>query len=163
MSSFKKLSRADTTVIPYYANKKWSFTSSSYTTYSTIYTGKNVTGSFISSSDPISSGQYQRLVYSQINHLFYQSYTSSLDTSSLANSLYYESASQQRPTSSYFIYNDNSNLTRQFPTGSDEVIKVLAINQDVYGNKVLPRYFSISSSAIISGAFINLDILFISS
>ncbi len=147
MSSFKKLSKSDVTVVPYYANKQWTFLSSSYTTYSTIYTGKNVAGLFISSSDPLSAGQYQRLIYSQINHLFYQNYTSSLNTSSLVNSIYYESASQQRPTSSYFIYNDNFNLIKNFPTGTNNEIRVLAINQEIYGNKVLPNSFILSSSA----------------
>jgi len=59
----------------------------------------------------------------------------------------YESASQQRPTSSYFIYNDNDNLIQNYPTGVMEGIRVLAINQDLYGNKVLPNTFVISSSA----------------
>jgi len=146
MSSFKKLSKSDVTAVPYRANKHWSFTSSSYTTYASIYKGTNLTSSFASSSDPVTAGQYERLVYNQINQLFYQEYTSPLDTSSLASSFYYESASQQRPTSSYFIYNDNANLTSSFPTGANQTIQVLAINQDIYGSKVLPYNFLISSS-----------------
>jgi hypothetical protein len=58
----------------------------------------------------------------------------------------YESASQQRPTSSYFVYNDNKNLITLFPTGAMEGIRVLAVNQDIYGNKVLPNHFILSSS-----------------
>jgi hypothetical protein len=146
MASFKKLSKSDVTVVPYNANKQWTIYSSSYSTYSNIYQGKNATGSFASSSDPITNGQYDRLVYSQINQLFYQFYTSSLNTSSLANSIYYESASQQRPTSSYFIYNDNARLVKTFPTGANETIQVISINQDIYGNKILPTTFAMSSS-----------------
>jgi hypothetical protein len=59
----------------------------------------------------------------------------------------YESASQQRPTASYFIYNDNANLIKSFPTGAMNSIKVVAINQDIYGNKVLPNSFVLTSSA----------------
>jgi hypothetical protein len=59
----------------------------------------------------------------------------------------YESASQQRPTSSYFVYNDNKNLVTSFPTGAMEGIRVLAVNQEIYGNKVLPNHFILSSSA----------------
>jgi len=150
MSSFKKLSKSDVSVVPNHANKQWDisiycFPSSS--DYLTIYKGTNLTSSFSSGSDPKSEGQYERLIYTQINQLFYQEYTTLLDTSSLANSIYYESASQQRPTSSYFIYNDNKNFVNNFPTGADASIRVLAINQDIYGNKVLPNSFVLTSSA----------------
>jgi hypothetical protein len=153
MSSFKKLSKSDVTVVPYNANKQWLLDYCPYPTSSdhlTIYKGTNVTGSFSLDDDPVTENQYERLVYSQINQLFYQEYTTSLDTSSLMLSLNnYESASQQRPTSSYFIYNDSKNLITSFPTGSNDSgsIRVLAINQDIYGNKVLPNHFILSSSA----------------
>ena len=150
MASFKKLSKSDVTFVPYYANKQWSLTYCPYPTsseYLTIYNGTNLTGSFSSDGDPVTEGQYDRLVYSQINQLFYQKYTTQLNTSSLANSIYYESASQQRPTQSYFIYNDSAKLVENFPTGAMEGIRVLAINQGLYGDKVLPNHFRLSSSA----------------
>ena len=159
MSSFKKLSKSDVSVVPYYANKQWSIPSSSISSYATVFVGSNVAGIFNPITDPTSSyGQYQRLVYNQINHLFYQSYSASLNTSSLSNSVYYESASQQRPTSSYFIYNDNSNLVKNYPTGSGNQINVLAIDQSIYGNKLLPRYLQLSSSTyfIIDDGYGNL-------
>jgi len=156
MSSFKKLSKSDVTVVPYYANKQWNLPYCPYPTsseYITIYKGTNLAGSFVPKypsgsalEDPVTEGQYERLVYNQINHLFYQDYTASLNTSSLASSIYYESASAQRPTSSYFIYNDNKNLVTNFPTSINAGIRVLAINQNTYGNKLLPYTFQISSS-----------------
>jgi hypothetical protein len=151
MSSFKKLSKSDVTVVPNHANKQWLLDYCPYPTsseYLTIYKGTNVTGSFSLDEDPVTENQYERLVYSQINQLFYQQYTTSLDTSSLMFTLNnYESASQQRPTSSYFIYNDSKNLITSFPTGAMGGIRVLAVNQDIYGNKVLPNHFILSSSA----------------
>ena len=150
MSAFKKLSKSDVTVVPYAANKQWNLNYCSYPTssdYITIYKGTNLTGSFSFDSDPITEGQYERLIYNQINHLFYQNYSASLNTSSLASSLFYESASQQRPTSSYFIYNDNPYFIDNFPTGAMAGIRVLAINQNIYGGKVLPGSFNLSSSA----------------
>ena len=150
MASFKKLSKSDVTLVPYYANKQWNLSYCPYPTsseYLTIYNGTNLTGSFSSDNDPITEGQYDRLVYSQINQLFYQKYTTPLNTSSLVNSIYYESASQQRPTSSYFIYNDSARLIENFPTGAMQGIRVLAVNQDIYGDKVLPNHFQLSSSA----------------
>lgn len=150
MSSFKKLSKSDVTVVPYNANKQWTLSYCPYPTssdYLTIYKGTNVTGSF-SLDEDVTENQYERLVYTQINQLFYQDYTASLDTSSLMFTLNnYESASQQRPTSSYFVYNDNKNLVNYFPTGAMEGIRILAVNQEIYGNKVLPNHFILSSSA----------------
>ena len=151
MSSFKKLSKSDVTVVPYHANKQWSLAYCPYPTssdYLTIYKGTNVTGSFSLDEELVTEGQYERLVYNQVNQLFYQTYTASLDTSSLMFTVNnYYSASQQRPTSSYFIYNDNDRLVTAFPTGAMEGIRVLAINQNIYGNKLLPGNFQVSSSA----------------
>jgi hypothetical protein len=153
MSSFKKLNKADITTVPYAANKQWvlPFSCPSISNdYFDIYKGTFITGTFALdnyATDPITNGQYERLVYNSINHLFYQKYSSSLDTSSLMFNLNtYQSASQQRPTSSYFDYNINPNLVKNFPTGAGASIRVLAVNQDIYGSKVLPYSFRLSSS-----------------
>jgi len=150
MSSFKQLSKADVTSVSYAANKQWNLdfyccpTSSEYIT---LYKGTNFTGSF-SPTEPTSSGQYERLVFNSINHLFYQEYTDVLNTGSLMFDVTtYESASQQRPTNSYFDYNTNPLLIKSFPTGVNESIRVLVINQDIYGSKVLPYSFVLTSSA----------------
>jgi hypothetical protein len=151
MSSFKQLNKSDVTNVAYAANKQWDLSYCSYPTsseYITIYKGTNVSGSFDLTMDPITEGQYERLVYNQIDHLFYHSFSGSfLNTSSLANSFLYESASQQYATSSYFVYDENPNLIKNFPTGADAGIRVLAVNQDVYGEKLLPYNFRLSSSA----------------
>jgi hypothetical protein len=151
MSSFKQLNKSDVTHVAYVANKQWDLSYCSYPTSSehiTIYKGTNMSGSFDTTMDPITEGQYERLVYDQIDHLFYHSFSGSfLDTSSLANSFLYESASQQYATSSYFIYDENPNLIKNFPTGANAGIRVLAINQDIYGEKILPYNFRLSSSA----------------
>ena len=153
MSSFKKLNKADVTTVPYAANKRWSFPNNSggVTDTNTQY----VVGAFgtnesfnINGSTTI-NGQYRSLIYAEINHLFYQSYTSSLDTGSLMfNVDTYQSASQQRPTASYFNYNTNPLLIKQFPSGANETIGVLSVNQNIYGSKILPTSFQISSSGI---------------
>ena len=149
MSSFKKLNKADVTSVSYAANKQWSF---SYNTdvpnddYIVYYLGRNTP--FKSGNDGITNNQYSSLVYDQINHLFYQSFTSSLNTGSLMfNVDTYTSASQQRPTASYFNYNTNPLLIKQFPTGNLKDIEVYSINQNIYGSKILPGSFQISSSA----------------
>jgi hypothetical protein len=151
MSSFKKLNSSDVTIVPYAANKQWNLNFCAYPTddsYITIYKGTKLTSSFNPDTDPETDGQYERLIYNSINHLFYQSYSGSLlNTSSLANSLFYESASEQRRTQSYFNYNENPALIKNFPSGNLEGIRVLAINQGIFGSQVLPYHFVLSSSA----------------
>jgi hypothetical protein len=155
MSSFKKLSKADVTTVPYRANKRWNLPYTCFSggdSYFSVYKGTYITGTFSPNDifiDPITNGQYERLVYDSINHLFYQSYSGSLlDTGSIMfNVDTYQSASQQRPTGSYFDYNVNPLLIKNFPTGANAGIRVLAINQEIYGSKVLPYSFNLSSSA----------------
>jgi len=148
---FKRLNKADITTVSYAANKYWTISYSSSVSsseYLNSYKGIKNTSIFNSGSDTTNNGQYERLIYDSINHLFYQSYTSSLNTSSLMfNINTYESASEQRPTSSYFNYNFNPQLIKQFPSGTGEEIRVLSVNQDIYGSKILPHSFKITSSA----------------
>ena len=151
MASFKRLKRSDVISVPYVANKNWVFEYCPYPKdqYIKLHKGTNVTGSFSTKYDAVTEGQYERLIYSQINHLFYQNYSSSnqnLNTSSLMSSLYYDGASQNRLTGSYFNYNDNPGLIKTFPTGAMDGIRVLSINQDLYGQQVLPYAFELSSS-----------------
>ena len=149
MSSFKKLNKADVTTVPYAANKRWvlPYTTTPNDEYAVYYVGKNEV--FNPSNSTTTNSQYQSLIYSQMNHMFYQSYTGSLNTGSLKFNIdTYQSATQQRPTSSYFNYNTNPLLIKQFPTGTNETIGVLSINQNIYGSKILPNNFQISSSGI---------------
>jgi hypothetical protein len=59
----------------------------------------------------------------------------------------YQSASQQRPTGSYFNYNVNPLLIENLPTASDSTINVINVNSNIFGSKILPYSFNISSSA----------------
>lgn len=151
MSIFTKLNKSDVTEVPYSSNKQWNVSYCSYPTsneYIVIYNGTKTTGIFDPDNDIVTEGQFDRNVYDSINHLFYQSYSGSLlDTSSLMYSINnYPSASQQRPTQSYFIYNENPGLIKHFPSGSGNGIRVLAVNQNIFGSKLLPYHFQLSSS-----------------
>lgn len=147
---FKRLNKADITTVSYAANKYWTISYSSSVSsseYLNSYKGIKDTSIFNSGSDTTNNGQYERLIYDSINHLFYQSYTGSLNTSSLMfNINTYESASEQRPTASYFNYNFNPQLIKQLPSSSGDEIRVLAVNQDIYGSKILPHSLRITSS-----------------
>lgn len=149
MSSYKQLNKADVTTVDYHANKKWNFTfiSGSDLTGSniTFYKGKKET--FNKAGNTTTNLQYKSSIYDSINHTFYQAYSGSLDTGSLMfNTFTYESASQQRRLESYFNYNINPLLIKNFPIGNGSEISVLNIDQGVYGSKVLPHSFRVSSS-----------------
>jgi hypothetical protein len=151
MSSFKKLSKADVTSVPYAANKRWSFV---YSSSLLNKTGSEITvyqaqkGTFNITGSTTTNGQYQSLIYAQINHLFYQSYSGSLlNTGSLKfNTETYVSASQQRPTSSYFDYNANPLLVKNYTTSSTDQFSIINVSQKIYGSKILPNSLVISSS-----------------
>jgi hypothetical protein len=153
MASFKRLKRSDIISVPYIANKNWVLEYCPLPLVDQnikIYKGTNITGSFSNITDPVTEGQYERLIYSQFNHLYYQTYSSNnelLNTSSLDDSLYFDGASQIRATGSYVDYNDNPLLIKNYPTGSNEGIRVLSIDKKLYGEQLLPYSFNLSSSA----------------
>ena len=128
MASFKKLSTPDVFVVPYTANKNWDLDFACVPqdgAYFTILKGKNITGSIDLVNGPITEGQYESLIYRQINHLYYQYHSSSiLDSHSLLDSLYYESymtESSTISTSSYFDFNENPSFVNNFPTSSNDI------------------------------------------
>jgi hypothetical protein len=152
MSSFKQLNKADITTVPYAANKRWNFSYTSVPNDSYIVFSRGKKEPFSITGSTTTNGQYQSLIYDSINHLFYQSYSGSLlDTGSLMfNINTYESASQQRPTGSYFNYNTNPLFINDFPVSSSNTINVISINQDIFGSKILPNTFVITDDATIS-------------
>lgn len=150
MGSFKKLKSSDVITTPVIANKQWNFSYCPIPTgsiYINVYNGTFITGTFDPTGEPITNGQYDRLMYAMIDQMFYHTYSGSLSTASLASSLFYESASGLRPTRSYFNFNDDPAFYKTFPTGVGESIKVIAVSPSLFGEQILPYSFQMSSSA----------------
>jgi hypothetical protein len=163
MGALKQLHASDISVTNYVANKKWifSYLNTPNDSYITYYIGKNEP--YSSNGSVTTNNEYQSSMYNLVNQLYYQSYTASLNTSSLASSKYYESASEYRPTSSYYKYNG---VLNNFPSSSGDQIGILGISPDLYGNNILPYSFKISSSAytIVDDGLGNLyDVSYVSS
>jgi hypothetical protein len=153
MASFKKLSTSDVFVVPYSANKNWNLDFTCVPqdgAYFTIFKGKNLTGSIDLTDGPITEAQYESLVYRQINHLYYQYHSSSiLNSHSLLDSMYYESymtESSTISTSSYFDFNENPEFINNFPTSSNDIIRVMSFNQNIYGEQIKPNNFVLTAS-----------------
>ena len=149
MGSFKKLKSSDVITVPVIANKQWNFNYCPIPqndSYVKVCNGIYKTGTFVPGEEYITEGQYDRLTYDQINQLFYHKYTNKLNTSSLASSIYYESASSQRPTSSYFNFNNDPGFINNFPTAYGSTIKVVYVSTQIYGQRILPYSFQMTSS-----------------
>jgi hypothetical protein len=152
MGSFKKLKSSDVITIPVIANKQWNFNYCPLPLsdpYIDFYNGTNLSGTFNPTTDPITNGQYDRLIYDSINQLFYHQYSGSISTASLASSLYYATATGLRPTASYFNFNDDPAFINYFPTGINESIKVLSVSTNIYGQRILPYSFQMTSSTYV--------------
>ncbi len=152
MASFKKLSTQDVFVVPYVANKKWNLDFNCVPqdgAYFTIYKGKNLTGSIDLVNGPVTEGQYESLVYRNINHLYYQYASSStLNSHSLQDSLYYNSAPTESGTiltGSYFNFNEDPEFISDFPTGSNDFVRVMKFNQNIYGEQIKPNCFVLTA------------------
>lgn len=149
MASFKQLRSSDVITTPIVANKQWDFNFCPIPQNDSnivVYNGTNLDGLFNPGGEPITNGQYDRLTYRQINQLFYHRYSGSLSTASLASSLYYVSASSQRRTASFFSFNDESGFIGNFPVDVNATIKVLSISTNLYGERILPYTFQMTSS-----------------
>jgi hypothetical protein len=150
MSSFKRLNKADVTTTQYAANKRWVFNYNTIPNDTSIVYYQGTNEPFAKNGSTTTNGEYQSLIFASMNHMFYQSYSDSLlNTGSLMfNVDTYESASQNRPTASYFDYNINPLLIQNFPTASNSTIGVINVNHNIFGTKILPYSFNISSSQV---------------
>ena len=152
MGSFKKLKSSDVITVPVVANKQWNFNYCPLPVddpYVDIYNGTYITGTFDPGGEPITNGQYDRLMYDMINQMFYHEYGDNLylSTASLASSSYYSgNPTGLRASRSYFDFNNDPAFISNFPTGVGESIKVLSISPDVYGERILPYSFQMTSS-----------------
>lgn len=151
MGSFKRLDGSDAFVSEYVAHKQWEdsfYTLPSTSSYFNTYSGSKMEGVFDPVNDIKYNGEYNRLVYDMINHMFYQRYDGqTIDTGSLMFNLNtYISASGLRPTASY-DFDTDPGFYRNFPTESGAQIKVIEFKRDIFGNKLKPGTFQLSSDS----------------
>ncbi len=149
MSAFKRLNNSDVVTLPYIANKYWEFTAcGSQNSGLRFYTGKKMSGSFSPSTEFAYGGEYERLVYDNINHLYYQEYSGSLldDSSNLLGNNY-QTATEYRPSGSYYNYTPEGYMVKDFPVEYGNEIKVIGVSPLVYGTSLNPGTFEISASS----------------
>jgi hypothetical protein len=158
MSAYKQFLSSDIIVTPFEVNKSFTFTGANQLTGSIVgidrFIGTNLSGTlFNPNTDPTTgqvSTQYQRLIYSSIQELYYSNYlSSSYGSPATTQSLFpgnnpegnvYIGSSDS--SGRYFNYNQTTlTFEKYFPTGSGSVIGVMSVPSKLYGNYIQPGSF----------------------
>ena len=165
MSAFKQFLTSDITVTPFEVNKSFYFKGGNALTGSNVsidrFLGKNIQSNpFISGSNPSTgyiSTEDQELVYNSVKELYYSNYLSSsygslIPTQSLVPGNNEEGNRFIGPTPSdgrYFNYlQTDITFEKYFPTGSNDIIGVISIPSRLFGDYVVPKSFTFSSTGI---------------
>ncbi len=156
--AYKTLKKSDVQVLPYYANKSWIATATSYNSLGIkIFVGQNLSSSdyFKPTSDTITTDsasgetEYRRLVYEEIKQLYYSNY---LSASYRTLSSSFDNFEQTTICTPIEAINSNSyqnyynSAIKYFPTASDSIIRVISIPKNIIGSKIIPGTFQLTGS-----------------
>jgi hypothetical protein len=153
MSIFKPFLTTDVVVSPFNVNKQFSFIGAANLTGSggiDRYIGKNVTASlWTSGSYPTGqiSTQDQILVYRSVKELYYSNYLLNDDGSPVGTALFNTDGTITGPayTPNYYNYLSTTlPANRYFPTGSDDIVGVITIPSNMFGEYVKPGSLTLS-------------------
>jgi len=153
MSIYKPFLTTDVVVSPFNVNKQFNFIGAANLTGSggiDRYIGKNVTASlWTSGSYPTGqiSTQDQILIYRSVRELYYTNYlldddgspagTASFNTDGTITGPYY--------TPNYYNYLSTTlPANRYFPTGSDDIVGVITIPSNIFGEYIKPGSLTLS-------------------
>lgn len=158
MSVFKPFITSDVVVSPFKVNKNFSFEGIAALTGSGIdlFLGENTNPSIWvsgSTSTGYNSIQDQFLVYRSIRELYYYNYLDGADGSSVATASFNPDGTITGLPYTPNSYNYLSNTlpaNRYFPTGSNDVVGVIAIPSNLFGEYIKPGTFTLSYE---SGSF----------
>jgi len=157
MSIFKPFITSDVIVSPFKVNKSFTFTGNNLTGSNVQidrFLGKNITAS-LWTSDSDNTGyitsQSSQLVYRSIKELYYSNYiggengapvaTASFNNDGTITGLAY--------TPNYYNYLSNTlTASRYFPTGSDEIVTIISIPSNLFGEYLNPGTISITSASL---------------
>ena len=146
--AYKRLSKSDVIVTPFTANKQWNIPSASLSS-SNINVYKGVSGSLYDFT-PTYDNQYQTLIYKSAEQLYYRNYTTYVSESNYSSSFFVTNgiiATQSLQSGQYWNYpQSTTHEIRQFPTQSGAQIFVVGIPRELYGSKIKPGTFLMTSS-----------------
>ena len=154
MSIYKSFLTTDVVVSPFNVNKQFSFIGAANLTGSggiDRYIGKNVTASlWTSGSYPTGqiSIQDQILVYRSVKELYYSNYILNDDGSPAGTASFNSDGTITGPyyTPNYYNYLSSTlPANRYFPTGSDNIVGVISIPSNMFGEYVKPGSLTLSN------------------
>ena len=157
MSIFKPFITSDVIVSPFKVNKSFTFTGNELTGSNVQidrFLGKNITASlWISGSDNTGyiTSQSSQLVYRSIKELYYSNYISGSNGSPATTASFNNDLTITGPayTPNYYNYLSNTlTASRYFPTGSDEIVTVISIPSNLFGEYLNPGTISITSASL---------------
>ena len=145
MSVYKPFTTSDVIVTPFEVNKSFSFKGNEIITSDVSidrYIGQNITSSlFVSGSNPTGQivTQNKKLVYNSIKGLYYSNFIGRDDGAFTNTASFNNDGTITGPgyTPSYYNYLTTTLLAnRYYPTGSDEIIGVISIPSNLYGEHI---------------------------
>ena len=179
MSVFKSFITSDVIVSPFEVNKSFTFRGNEFTGSNVgidRYLGKNITSSlWVSGSYPTGyvTVQDQILVYRSIRELYYSNYLLNSDGSPAATASFNTDGTITGAayTPNYYNYLSSTLLAdRYFPTSSDDVIGVISIPSNLFGEYIKPGTLTLSNALftlnddgegnVISGSYKVGDIIY---
>ena len=161
MGAYKQFLASDIVVTPFEVNKAFSFKGAAAMTASDVgidrFLGTNVTGAFNPTTAPTTgqiSTQYQSLVYSSIQQLYYSNYLSSsygdsVNTASIfpgSNTVGDVLVGTTPSDGRYFNYLQTTlSYPKYFPTASEDIIGVISIPSRLFGDYIQPKSFTFTA------------------
>lgn len=147
MRAYKRLSKSDVIISPFKANKQWIINSTDFSSSNiNIYEGVNY-GSFDINGPVTTDNQFSYLVYKSAEHLYYSNFISGSTSGSFSEINGEISVSQSLQSGSYWNYpQSTTDEYRYFPTESNSSIHVVGIPKEIYGSKIKPGTFLMTSS-----------------
>jgi len=159
MSIFKPFITSDVVVSPFKVNKTFTFDNTAALTGSGIdlFIGENLNPTlWISGSNPTGyiSTQDKFLVYRSVRELYYYNYLYGDDGSPVTTASFNPDGTITTDTAytpnAYNYLSNTLPANRYFPTGSNDIVGVISIPSNVFGEYIKPGSFYLSS--IVGGA-----------
>jgi len=155
MSAYKPFTTADVIMTPFKVNKTFTFEGTAALTGSGIdvFEGENTSPTLWTSGSTSTgyiSSQDKFLVYRSIRELYYYNYLTSDDGSPANTASFNEDGTITGPLYTPNAYNYLSNTllaNRYFPTGSGDVIGVISIPSNKFGEYVKPGTVTLSNGS----------------
>jgi hypothetical protein len=154
MSVFKSFITSDVIVSPFKVNKSFTFQGNELTGSNVEidrYIGLNNTSSlWVSGSNPTGyiNIQDKILIYNSVKELYYSNFLKGNNGSPAGTASFNTDGTITGPgyTPNYYNYLSNTLLAdRYFPTGSDEIVGVISIPSNLYGEYIKPGSFTLSN------------------